>query len=93
MAMIDNTLNERLAAGQLALGPGLRQARTVDIGCILAACGLDFAFIDTDIYDRPTMETYVNVGARFILCGSDVTFLMEGAQARSKFNRGVTGGR
>jgi 2-keto-3-deoxy-L-rhamnonate aldolase RhmA len=41
------------------------------------------------IYDHPTMEKYIVLGARFILCGSDVTFLMEGATARSKFIRSV----
>jgi 2-keto-3-deoxy-L-rhamnonate aldolase RhmA len=48
VATIDNKVRERLAAGQLALGLGLRQARTVDIGRILAACGYDFAFIDME---------------------------------------------
>src|SRR5262245_13962244 len=48
MATIANKVRERLAAGQLALGLGLRQARTVDIGRILAACGYDFAFIDME---------------------------------------------
>jgi len=48
MLAIANKARERLAAGQLALGMGLRQARTVDIGRILAACGFDFAFIDME---------------------------------------------
>jgi 2-keto-3-deoxy-L-rhamnonate aldolase RhmA len=48
MATIENKVKERLAAGQLALGLGLRQARTVDIGRILAACGYDWAFIDME---------------------------------------------
>ena len=48
MATIDNKVRDRLAAGQLALGVGLRQARTVDTGRILAACGYDFAFIDME---------------------------------------------
>ncbi len=48
MTVIANRVRERLAAGQLALGVGLRQARTVDIGRILAASGADFAFIDME---------------------------------------------
>ncbi len=48
MPAIANKARERLAAGQLALGMGLRQARTVDIGRVLAACGFDFAFIDME---------------------------------------------
>jgi 2-keto-3-deoxy-L-rhamnonate aldolase RhmA len=48
MASIRNTVRERLAAGQIALGMGLRQARTVDMGRVLAACGYDWAFIDME---------------------------------------------
>jgi 2-keto-3-deoxy-L-rhamnonate aldolase RhmA len=48
MGAIANAVRERLAAGQLALGMGLRQARTVDIGRVLAACGFDWAFIDME---------------------------------------------
>lgn len=48
MAAIPDKVRERLAAGQLALGMALRQARTVDIGRALAACGFDFAFIDME---------------------------------------------
>src|SRR5438034_3781148 len=48
MAHIPNKARERLAAGQLALGMALRQARTVEIGRVLAACGFDFAFVDME---------------------------------------------
>ena len=48
MTAIHNKVRERLAAGQLALGMALRQARTVDIGRVLAACGFDFAFVDME---------------------------------------------
>jgi len=48
MTAIPNKARERLAAGQLCLGMALRQARTVDIGRVLAACGFDFAFIDME---------------------------------------------
>ena len=48
LGAIPNKARERLAAGQLCLGMGLRQARTVDIGRILAACGFDFAFLDME---------------------------------------------
>ncbi|HEV8437511.1 MAG TPA: aldolase/citrate lyase family protein [Methylomirabilota bacterium] len=48
MPTIPNKVRERLAAGQLSLGMALRQARTVDIGRVLAACGFDFAFIDME---------------------------------------------
>jgi 2-keto-3-deoxy-L-rhamnonate aldolase RhmA len=48
MPTIANKARERLAAGQLSLGMSLRQARTVDIGRVLGACGFDFAFIDME---------------------------------------------
>src|SRR5262245_63177774 len=48
MPPIVNNVRERLAAGQLALGLGLRQTRTVDMGRVLATCGFDFAFIDME---------------------------------------------
>jgi len=48
MTQIPNTARERLAAGQLCLGMALRQARTVEIGRVLAACGFDFAFLDME---------------------------------------------
>ena len=48
--MIDvrNVAKERLEAGELALGIGLRQARTVDIGKAMKTAGYDFLFIDLE---------------------------------------------
>jgi 4-hydroxy-2-oxoheptanedioate aldolase len=48
MGAIDNRVRQRLAAGELCIGMALRQARTVDIGRVIAACGYDFAFIDME---------------------------------------------
>src|SRR2546428_25223 len=161
MAHIPNKARERLAAGQLALGMALRQARTVEIGRVLAACGFDFAFVDMEhntmsidtaaqiavachdagvtplvrvpgyehhlatrlldagamgivfphvdtpehakqllsnckypgmggIYDHPTMEKYIKMGARFVLSGSDLSFIMTGGQARADFLRRIS---
>jgi len=41
------------------------------------------------IYDHPTMEKYIKVGARFVLCGSDLSFIMAGGQARAEFLRAL----
>jgi 2-keto-3-deoxy-L-rhamnonate aldolase RhmA len=60
MAAIANAVKERLAAGQLALGMGLRQARTVDIGRALAACGFDWAFIDME-HNTMSIDTAAQV--------------------------------
>ena len=43
-----NPARERLAKGELALGIGLRQARTVDIAAVMASCGFDWLFIDLE---------------------------------------------
>lgn len=48
MASIANKAKERMEKGELALGLGLRQARTVDFGRVLATCGYDWAFIDLE---------------------------------------------
>ena len=48
MTAISNPARERLEAGELALGIGLRQARTVDIGKAMKTCGYDWLFIDME---------------------------------------------
>ena len=45
---ITNTAKNRLESGELALGIGLRQARTADIGKIMKTCGYDWLFIDME---------------------------------------------
>jgi 2-keto-3-deoxy-L-rhamnonate aldolase RhmA len=60
MPAIANTVKDRLAAGQLAIGMGLRQARTVDIGRALAACGFDWAFIDME-HNTMSVDTAAQV--------------------------------
>lgn len=48
MTVIHNAAKRRLAAGGLALGIGLRQARTVDIAAIARTCDFDWLFIDME---------------------------------------------
>jgi len=48
MLNLRNVAKERLEAGELALGIGLRQARTVDIGKAMKTAGYDFLFIDME---------------------------------------------
>lgn len=48
MTTIRNHAKERLEAGELAIGVGLRQARTVDIGKIMKTAGYDWVFIDME---------------------------------------------
>lgn len=47
-AIIPNETKRRLAAGELALGMGLRLARTVDIASIAHTTGFDWLFIDME---------------------------------------------
>lgn len=48
MSIVKNQAKRRLAAGELALGMGLRQARTVDIAAIAKTCDFDWLFIDME---------------------------------------------
>jgi 2-keto-3-deoxy-L-rhamnonate aldolase RhmA len=47
-ATLRNAARDRLAAGELALGIILRQARTVDIASAMKACGFDWLFLDLE---------------------------------------------
>jgi 2-keto-3-deoxy-L-rhamnonate aldolase RhmA len=57
MAIVRNHAKERLEAGEFALGVGLRQARTVDIGRIMKTAGYDFLLIDVE-YAPSARELY-----------------------------------
>jgi len=48
MKVIPNHAKQRLLNGELALGMGLRQARTVDISQIAKTCDFDWLFIDME---------------------------------------------
>ena len=48
MVHVTNVTKEKLSRGELALGVGLRQARTVDIGKAMKAAGFDWLFIDME---------------------------------------------
>src|SRR5712671_633918 len=48
MQAYPNHTKRELAAGKLALGLGVRQARTVDIAAIGKTCGFEWLFIDME---------------------------------------------
>ncbi|WP_425403842.1 HpcH/HpaI aldolase family protein [Hwanghaeella sp.] len=48
MVELKNHALDKLRAGELSLGVGLRQARTVDIGKIMKTAGFDWLFIDME---------------------------------------------
>jgi hypothetical protein len=45
------------------------------------------------VYDEALMTAYVQKGARFILSGSDLAFLMTGAKSRSRMLRAISLGQ
>lgn len=48
MLTVRNTAKERLAAGELALGMGIRISRTVEVAKMMKTCGYDWLFIDME---------------------------------------------
>lgn len=60
--VIANHARRKLEAGQLALGMGLRQARTVDIAQIAQACDFDWLFIDME-HNSMSMDTAAQICA------------------------------
>jgi hypothetical protein len=66
--------------------PDVRKAYEV----VGAACAKHGKFMGMGgVYDEKVAPDYIKLGARFILSGSDHSFLMAGASARSKFLRGL----
>ena len=48
MTVTHNHAKQQLDAGKLALGFGVRQARTVDVAKIAKTCGYDWLFVDLE---------------------------------------------
>lgn len=48
MAVYPNHTKQQLTSGKLAIGMGLRMARTVDIATVAKTCGYDWLFIDME---------------------------------------------
>jgi 2-keto-3-deoxy-L-rhamnonate aldolase RhmA len=60
MKVIPNHALRKLQQGELALGMGLRQARTVDIAQIAQACDFDWLFIDME-HNSMSMDTAAQI--------------------------------
>src|SRR2546425_933518 len=60
--MHPNLAKQRLKEGRLALGLGLRQARTVDIASAAATCGFDWLFIDME-HNAMSVDTAAQIAA------------------------------
>ena len=65
---VRNPARERLRKGELSLGIGLRQARTVDIAAAMASCGFDWLFIDLEHGTMP-LDTAVQISVAALTAG------------------------
>jgi len=65
---IRNPARERLLQGELSVGLGLRQARTVDIAAAMATCGFDWLFIDREHGTMP-LDTAVQISVAALTAG------------------------
>jgi 4-hydroxy-2-oxoheptanedioate aldolase len=63
-----NSARARLEAGELALGVGLRQSRTVDIAAIMKACGYDWLFLDLE-HNSMDLDTAVQISVAALGAG------------------------
>ncbi len=60
MVTIRNVAKEKLNAGELVIGVGLRQARTVDIAKAMKTAGFDWLFIDME-HNSMNLDTAVQI--------------------------------
>jgi 4-hydroxy-2-oxoheptanedioate aldolase len=67
-ATLRNPARERLEAGELALGVGIRQSRTVDIAAIMKACGYDWLFLDLE-HNSMDLDTAVQISVAALGAG------------------------
>ncbi len=68
MLSIRNPARERLQNGELAIGIGLRQARTVDIASAMKTCGFDWLFIDLE-HGAMGLDTAVQISVAALDAG------------------------
>ena len=68
MSTVPNHALRQLRAGKLAIGLGLRQARTVDIAQIAKTCGYDWLFIDCE-HNSMEVDTAAQIAAASLAVG------------------------
>jgi 4-hydroxy-2-oxoheptanedioate aldolase len=66
--ILRNPARDRLEAGELALGVGIRQSRTVDIAAIMKACGYDWLFLDLE-HNSMDLDTAVQIAVAALGAG------------------------
>ena len=67
-ATLKNPARERLEAGQLSIGVGLRQARTVDTAAMMKAAGYDWLFLDLE-HNSMDLDTAVQISVAALGAG------------------------
>jgi len=65
---LGNPARTRLEAGELALGIGIRQARSVDIAKIMKSCGYDWLFLDLE-HGVMTLDAAVQIAVAALDAG------------------------
>src|SRR5690606_21368151 len=68
MPTITNPARERLQRGELAIGIGLRQARTAEIAPAMKTCGFDWLFIDLE-HGSMGLDTAVQISIAALSAG------------------------
>ena len=68
MSTVPNHALRQLRAGKLAIGLGLRQARTVDTAQIAKTCGYDWLFIDCE-HNSMDLDTAAQIAAASLAVG------------------------
>src|SRR2546421_4096251 len=68
MSTVPNHALRQLRAGKLAIGLGLRQARTVDIAQIARTCGYDWLFIDCE-HNSMDLDNAAQIAAASLAVG------------------------
>ena len=79
MALIRNPTRDRLANGEVAIGIGLRQARTVDIAPAMAAAGYDWLFVDLE-HSTISLDTAMQISVAAL--GAGITSLVRVPRGR-----------
>ena len=70
MDIYPNYTKHQLAAGKIAIGMGLHQSQTTDIGAIAKACRYDWIFIDMEqsALDISFLMAGANARSNFLHC-------------------------
>lgn len=68
MKEVINVAKAKLVAGELSIGVGLRQARTVDIAAAMKTAGMDWLFIDME-HNAMSIDTAVQISVTALNTG------------------------